>query len=82
MKYCSSCGGGMEDDDLYCPQCGKTVREGHHKHSALVSVEKEPREKLFCEIHNRRHLLTAIYHIPVFYALPDVEVPEKCFSNP
>lgn len=50
MKYCSSCGAGMEDDDLYCPRCGKNVKEGHHKHYAPVSVEKEPREKLFCEL--------------------------------
>lgn len=50
MKYCWSCGTGMEDDDRYCPKCGKSVMGGHYKYSRPVSVEKEPREKLFCEL--------------------------------
>lgn len=50
MKYCWSCGTGMEDDDLYCPKCGKSVMGSHYKCSRPVSVEKEPREKLFCEL--------------------------------
>lgn len=50
MKYCRFCGTGMEEEDFYCSKCGRSARSGHQKHPHSVNVEKEPREKLLCEL--------------------------------
>ena len=60
MRYCRFCGAGMEDGDCYCSKCGRAVQEGqhdhhnhhnhHNHHPKPVCVEKEPTEKLLCEL--------------------------------
>lgn len=52
MKYCSFCGAPMEDADRYCSRCGKADLgplhpAPHHEHH---TAEKEPPEKLMCEL--------------------------------
>lgn len=54
MKYCYFCGSEMEDGDFYCSKCGRAVRADRHhhynRHPNLISEEREPKEKLFCEL--------------------------------
>lgn len=49
MKYCSFCGAHMEDADRYCSRCGKTELGTLHRHEHR-SMEKEPPERLMCEL--------------------------------
>lgn len=50
MKYCRFCGADMEDNDRYCPKCGKPAKDGYTRCSRPASEEKEPKEKLLCEL--------------------------------
>ena len=54
MKYCRFCGNEMDDADRFCAKCGQAVWESQPYHHspppAPVHVEKEPKEKLFCEL--------------------------------
>lgn len=50
MKYCRFCASEMEDNDYYCPKCGKPAQDSYPRYFQPVGAEKEPKEKLFCEL--------------------------------
>jgi len=44
--YCKSCGCALEDDMVFCPECGKSLNEAEKKEEAIITPEPQPKETI------------------------------------
>lgn len=60
MAFCKNCGAELDEQDTFCPNCGAHAASGapttrcplnnRPEYSTVPTVEKEPTDKLFCEL--------------------------------